>query len=383
MSFDHKFFIHIAKISIADLKNIPSKYRFKRAVFLLIFLALFPIMELINAFCFFMDDLLFPGYQKKPVEHPVFIIGNPRSGTTFLHRLLSLDEGQFFFFKTWEILSPAMVQKKFWAMIGRIDTVLGNVFSNVVVYVETILFKDFNKLHKVSLFLPEEDDKLTFHIFGCIDLIWFFPFDDMDQFNHFDEAIHYQRQNIIMNYYKKCIQKQAFFKNGHRCLLSKGPALSCKIENIYRHFPGCRIIYLVRNPMEVIPSMCSMSKALWKFTQYDHANNEFAEKIFKTLSHYYNYPLSRLSSKDPKTYYIVRYDDLIENPMKTVQDIYRHFDLHLTSNFEKTLKKQNFNKETYKSDHVYSLQESGLDSERIQEELGDMIDRFWPSEESR
>ena len=33
------------------------------------------------------------GHRKQPIDRPIFIIGNPRSGTTFLHRLLARCRG--------------------------------------------------------------------------------------------------------------------------------------------------------------------------------------------------------------------------------------------------------------------------------------------------
>lgn len=35
-----------------------------------------------------LDHLIYPGFRRIPLDRPVFIIGNPRSGTTFLHRFL-------------------------------------------------------------------------------------------------------------------------------------------------------------------------------------------------------------------------------------------------------------------------------------------------------
>ncbi|MGH3562828.1 MAG: hypothetical protein ACRDTN_13790, partial [Mycobacterium sp.] len=33
-----------------------------------------------------LDELVYPRYRKQALDRPVFIVGNPRSGTTFLHR---------------------------------------------------------------------------------------------------------------------------------------------------------------------------------------------------------------------------------------------------------------------------------------------------------
>ena len=56
-------------------------------------------------------DLL-PGYRKTPVDRPVFIVGNPRSGTTFLHRLLLGSGDDLAAFELWEMLFPAITARK-------------------------------------------------------------------------------------------------------------------------------------------------------------------------------------------------------------------------------------------------------------------------------
>lgn len=60
------------------------------------FLVLF-LVSLINIIIRLLDELLFPNYKQISIKQPVFIIGNPRSGTTFLHRLMCIDEEKFVF----------------------------------------------------------------------------------------------------------------------------------------------------------------------------------------------------------------------------------------------------------------------------------------------
>ena len=51
-----------------------------------------------------LDEVFFIGYRKTKVEKPVFIISNPRSGTTYLHRLMTLDEERYAFFLTYNTI---------------------------------------------------------------------------------------------------------------------------------------------------------------------------------------------------------------------------------------------------------------------------------------
>ena len=54
----------------------------------------------------------FPGSVENPIERPVFVVGHARSGTTFVHRLMSQDEDRFSVFRLYELYFPSLLQKK-------------------------------------------------------------------------------------------------------------------------------------------------------------------------------------------------------------------------------------------------------------------------------
>ncbi|HRQ33450.1 MAG TPA: hypothetical protein PLM89_10165, partial [Anaerolineales bacterium] len=83
-------------------KDSPAPLNRRRLLFLIFFYAVWPLGSLFHWFCFWLDDVLFPAHKTHPVEKPLFIIGNLRSGSTFLHRLLSRDS-TFTSLTTWDI----------------------------------------------------------------------------------------------------------------------------------------------------------------------------------------------------------------------------------------------------------------------------------------
>ena len=59
-------------------KGTPARLNRKRLTFIPIFYFVWPIGGLLNWFFFFLDDILFSGYQIQAVEKPLFILGNLR-----------------------------------------------------------------------------------------------------------------------------------------------------------------------------------------------------------------------------------------------------------------------------------------------------------------
>ena len=56
-----------------------------------LFWPLFVLLQAINGAGLMLDYLLFPDFRRVRVREPLFVVGVPRSGTTFLHRLLAGD----------------------------------------------------------------------------------------------------------------------------------------------------------------------------------------------------------------------------------------------------------------------------------------------------
>ena len=77
-----------------------------------LFYLVWPIGSLLHWFVFLLDDIFFPAYKKQLIEKPLFILGNLRSGSTFLHRLLSRDTETFTSLTTWDIYLTPSVPKE-------------------------------------------------------------------------------------------------------------------------------------------------------------------------------------------------------------------------------------------------------------------------------
>lgn len=373
MHFDYRTFFRVLYLSFCRPRLAPTPMTAKRIIFLIGFFLVFPIVALINGVCFWIDRICYPKWRNGNIQQPVFIVGNPRSGTTFIHRVMARDEQRFFCFKTWEIIFPAIIQKRFFT---KVDRITGHVPSALIKRLETRLFREFNKMHKVSLLSPEEDDYLFLHIFSSHDLVWLFPFDEMKRFLRFDEMLKDTEQRRIMEFYKDCIKRQAYYQNHGGSLLSKAPASSARIVGLRKQFPDCKIIYMVRNPLEVIPSMINLAHEVWTSMAGMTKGFPLQDQIYDTLKYYYEYPLSLFEELPHDSYRIVNYEDLVKHPAKTIEAIYEHFGFAITPDFRKILQEEEHNAKNYKSGHHYHLDQTHMEREQIVADLQTVFDRF-------
>ena len=112
MTYNFRLFWRMFYRSFFKSKGTPARLTPKRLIFIVPFFLVWPLGSLVHWFCFFLDDIFFPGHKTQPIDKPLFILGNFRSGSTFLHRLLSRDNN-FTSLTIWDIyLAPSVTQKK-------------------------------------------------------------------------------------------------------------------------------------------------------------------------------------------------------------------------------------------------------------------------------
>lgn len=371
--FALKTLLRLSYLTFFKRKNFPHGRRLR---FYLGFFATFLLAEPFNALCLLLDELLVPGWRRVRIQEPVFVIGNPRSGTTILHRVMAGDEKRFFYFRLWEIFYPSVVQKKILSGVGQLHRMAGSPLRALLSRLEARRFGFLRHIHQIGLFLPEEDDKLVLHILATADLVWFFPYGGFEKMARFDIAVDPRDQCRIMDFYLRCVRRQAYFTGGRRTFLSKNPAFSGKVANLIKYFPDCKLIYLVRNPLDVVPSFISLSRVIIRERLGVEPEAEMDEEAYELIKFYYTYSLDRISTMPEDRAIVVTYDDLIRQPKQVIQRIYKRFGFTLTPEFEERLDQEVAKMQRHQSRHEYAVDQYSVARERIVADLRPIFDRF-------
>jgi len=376
MTFNFTLMFRMFFKSIVAYHETGAKFTVKRVCFTIFFPVFYLTQELITWACLFLDEIIFPEYRKIKVEKPLFIAGFPRSGTTYLHRVIDNDKKRFTSLKLWEILlAPSILQKKFFLFIGKVDRLIGKPLYKMAVAIENKMFAGSRSMHKISHFEPEEDEIILFHVFSSLFLTFMFPFDEMSQFSRFDTDIPPKRRKKIMTFYKKCVQRHLYVFGPDKHFLSKNPASSSKINSIYETFPDAKIICMVRHPFEALPS--AISWISYGYYQFNSADQSIVtQKILSWISHFYTYPLEQLDMRPENCRVIETYDNLVADPGACVKNIYERFGFDVSASFQRYLNAQTKKSKKYKSSHGYSLDQYGLTPDRVIEDFKPVFNRF-------
>lgn len=354
----------------------------RRAAVAIGFYTVFPLLELITWLGLLLDEVIFPGYRQQPVRSPVFIIGNFRSGTTFLHRLLALDAQHFSSMKMWEILfAPSIVQRRFANALATLDRRLRNRLRQRLDRIEK-RWDERNAMHAVSLGEPEEDDYLLLHAWSALSVgLSAGLLNEASPYARFDQALPTAKRERVMGFYQRCVQRHLYAHRGAwgsngRQYLAKNPALTPKLETLYTRFPDAKIICLVRSPLEVVPSFLSMMQFTWRVLGLPATAPALRNFVIDMLGHWYRYPLERLARAPKNSWVVVNYDDLVGDPEQTIVAIYERFGFEMSSAFAQVLRAEAAGARRFSSRHQYSLEKLGLTREQVVTEFQDIFDRF-------
>jgi omega-hydroxy-beta-dihydromenaquinone-9 sulfotransferase len=378
VSYSIKRFLKITYMAFFEAHTTAARITPKRIGVLLLFYAVYITVEIFTWINFLLDDILFPGYRRMPVRAPVFIVGNPRSGTTFLHRLLARDETNFCSIHLWEILfAPSVTQRKVAWAVATVDRWLGGLLHRIMMWFDRHFVRASNVMHKMSLVVPEEDEYFLIHQGATIIAGLFFGFPKAtDPFVHFDTKLSRREKRKVMRFYRHCLQRHLYAHQESRQILSKNPFFTPKVDALYQWFPDAKIIYLVRNPLSVVPSYASLSAHWWQMLGEPEKRYPHPEYILESTQHWYRYPVERLVQAPEDSRVFVNFHELVADPKTIVTRIYDHFGLELSHEFAQILAEETVRSAEHTSDHDYSLEGVGYTREQILTTYADVFDRW-------
>lgn len=348
----------------------------RHATLVILFLVPFLLLRLFVCGMRLLDHLLYPGFRSQAVRAPIYIIGNPRSGTTFSHRLLALDD-QFTFFQLYQTIFPAVSCYRLFALVGRLDRMIGQPGKRLLTMISNRSFKGWETIHKTGPEKAESDEMLFMYAMLSPLLGLLFPFlAEMDDAAFVDFMPEKSRKKL-MAYYRSCLQRHLYATGPDKILLQKVALIAGRIETIHTLLPDMRIVHLIRHPAESIPSLISMFEVTWK-SLAPHAvkDGRTCREMADLICQYYLHLHEVETTLSRENLLKLRYTDLVADPRAAVLGIYDHFDLDLRPEYDELLAREMQRAKTYTSRHHYSLEQYGLDKEEIRRRLQPLYDEY-------
>lgn len=311
------------------------------------------------------DSLREPAILDERIERPLFIFGLPRSGTTYLHTLLSLDPAARSPL-VWESMlpSPPPVAETFHTdpRIEQTEAMLNAMKSAM---------PSFFEKHPMEPEEPTECEAFTIYHFNTIAIWASFPFPK------YSAWIRSGASDGLFAWHRRMLQQYQWKGPRGRWTL-KSPNHIFTIPALLDAYPDACLIHTHRDPLQTLPSNASLVHSMREISDPAASPHDTGRDVLAMMGD--GIDLSLKARSDPaidSRVLDIAYRDTVNDPVGTVRRIHEHFDLPFTDahrvNIEAQIERDARNRT---KPHKYSAEEYGMTEESIASRFSEYRDRF-------
>lgn len=294
------------------------------------------------------------------VKSPIFIIGHWRSGTTYLHNLITQDDNLGY--------------------VSSLQTWSPELFLGSKPLVEYFL-KEFLPANrpmdniKLSSNFPQEEE----YALGNVSPYsfyhgWYFPRNMKSYFKQF--VLFESSQEVQQEWceaYLRILKKATFSMNRNQLVL-KNPANTARIKTLLSIFPQAKFLHIYRNPYTVFLSTKNLYRQLLPILGLQKVDDR---QIESNILWFYRETMSKFFAEKqliPSANLIeIKYEDFVANPSNILQQVYEQFALPEFSQQQAKFEQYIASQKKYQSNQ-YSL--SSQDIALVSEHWNFALDRW-------
>ena len=315
-------------------------------------------------------DHLFFWSIRKPLNNPIIIVGNPRSGTTFLHRFLikhQIGSGS----QLWQTLYPSILIQK-----------LVKPFLPLMEKVSPARHHS-TEAHKTSLTSVETDDvSLLFRYLDGFFLYGFFlTFDDDDLFHWVDPRVRDTSKRDFEWF--ESTWKRNLISNKSNRYIGKLFSLSSNLPSFQKQYEDAKILYMIRDPLSVIPSGLSLvtgvlDKKFDFWSLESDTKKRFINRLYLALVELLKrFHQDWVTNKiDKEKVMIIRFDFMMNNFESLMDDIIEFLNIQRNDQLLKDIQHTAEKQREYQSGHKYDLEKFGLSENQIKNDCKEIYQTF-------
>jgi LPS sulfotransferase NodH len=257
---------------------------------------------------------------KMPAD-PVFIIGHWRTGSTYLHQLLALDD---------KLVTPNVFQ------VSAVDSFL--VSEKYYKPVMTSMMHPTRPMDNVPLgfYEPQEDEYALIKMTPDSPLEkMLFPKNDSYFLNGYKDFYPQNPAAWKKLFYNFCLRLS--FIDGKRVLL-KNPFHSMRLPLLREMFPEAKFIHIHRHPYAVVPSTIHMWHIVGNENKLKNKSSKYrVDEVSEVLNRLLAYVQRHLKDIPEKNKVEISFEELETDPAGTVKKIYGKLNMTPAPGFEQKL----------------------------------------------
>ncbi len=321
-----------------------------------------------------MDNALHgPRLARLRVDRPLFIIGSPRSGTTFLHSLL-LGTEEMVAFKAWQLFWPALIGRR---VISRVIALKKRFGTTEVMPAWTG--------HRIDLDACDEEEFLFFSTYdspikaaGLLGL----GEDELPELDYPDLLPPDDRRRAL-DHLDGCFRRQ-MLATGKTQIVAQMHVSTMRLRALASYYPDARFVYVLRDPLQTVPSFLTMAlnmlEVRWGLDQVPRPVIErFLKRRYRSMLGLYRYfhDQSRNGALSADRVMVLPYQDLTTD-LRGAMDRLRDFSgIGFSPELEAHIDAVSADQSGYRRRHsVRSLEELGLSQRQLLMDFAFVYDRY-------
>jgi hypothetical protein len=319
-----------------------------------------------------LDHVFFPRLRRTRANRPIVLVGNPRTGTTFLQRFLA-DEGFGSGMELFLMLYPSLLLQK--------------LLRPILPLLEKVSPAKFHSTdaHQTSLSSVETDDVgvLFRYLDGFFLYGFFLSFDDEDLLPWFDPRVRDTSARDAA--WLDALWRRSLVVHRADRNIAKLFSLAVRLPQFLGRFPEAQILYMARDPLSVIPSSMSLvigvlDKAFGFWSLPDLVRKRWLDRMYKAwvllLQKFHDDWTS--GAIDKSRVFLVRYDRMMMDFEGLMDEMCRFLGHEMTPKLRATVAARGGKQRQYESEHRYDLEKFGLTEEQVRRDCAFFYQTFLP-----
>ncbi len=351
----------ISGSSLGNLWNLLADNKFRiEARFLPKLLLSLPIVFLNIPFVLIEKLLYSKKIKSTNVRQPVFILGYPRSGTTYLMYLMSKDP-QFAFTKMYECMGPHVIF----------------TFGEVLRFIAGKVLPKKRPMDNLELGadVPKEEEFAlgNMGVESMANAIYF-PKRFSEYFDRFVlfKGPAQERRNFEKNL--TWLLKKITLKNRDKRLLLKSPFNTGRIKTLMALYPDAKFIHIHRHPYSVFSSNEKLYESVIPQVAFHKISDaEMDQHIFYTYRETMKSYFREKELLNKNQLFEMSYLDFIANPMAILKNVYSQLELGNFEDAEPHLEKEVKGYTNYKANQHH---DDTIKKERVYDEWKEAYERL-------
>lgn len=305
-----------------------------------------------------------PEIRQIEIKKPIFIVGFPRTGTTLLQNLLTLESGRRSL-KFWELTAPTPVHDD-----PDIDRSKRRQTADRLLRLAYLISPEMADIHEIGTDNAEECWPLFANTFAVMN------YDLSSGFRSYGDWLLERDMTGPYREFRLQLQLLAAQQETENFVL-KCPEHLWFLDSLLKVFPDACIVWTHRDPVASIASYCSLVSLNRRtfYGNYDphalgaHISDRFLTGIKRAMT------VCEKVGQD--RFFHVNFDTLVADPTSTVQQICTRFDYAYGSDLAKAIDEwQQNGRRDKRGRHKYSAERYGLDVSSIHQRYADYIETF-------